>query len=761
MDENRANILRNMQICRLCLNSDGNLTNIYDDSKNKKKVMPLYLQIVACVNVEVYKNDGMPELICDDCKYLISLTYGFRVNCKKANDALKTFATTGNLSETPSINKIQTEKETKIRKVNAEFFSQPAKRRKPDSNETTTQPEVHSVEIQEEEHALEEYEIRPSSENAFSVKLVSSNKMDEVELSPLRPKTFACSLCEMTFSMKQLLDIHMNSHEKKERVFHYEKDQLVEVDKKDFQDDETVDHNEKSHEVNSNVSCYCGSTFSSREELLDHSKKKHGQRKPFTCGDCGKSFVFKQGLENHKATHSGEKPHKCNYCEAFFTSPIKLTRHLTSHAVLRPYPCKFCKRTFLLSHHLTRHMRSHFAAKTNNLQQIGQFKCDICSMSFRRKDSLINHSAIHSMVNLKCVICNTEFDSAHSVKEHISTHLSGLPFPCEKCSYSFESREQLEEHELKHAEMEYEEQIEKEVVEEARAQGQISGDMESADEDDEEFGGDHMGRNGEDDEEYIVDEDEEISFAASISSQSEGTLRRSSRPRKTKQFVDFLKSEAESDPENEEYQQQEPSNEERQMHQTAEIETDISQDGEESIIKPIFRKEGMKMYQRKNPIKRPRVVTNVSIDKMKTAPLSQINQPQVTTIENLGLTTKDLEQLPTEKYVDMKIGNKTVRVQKLVLTREEMKAMAREGRIRGNTVLIKNPGPQSKGNLTTVEDGSTSKDSPYRVSKAYKKKPPSPSTSSAVNQNTLIINDVIIDNIDEHENSMEDMDNLP
>lgn len=53
MDENRANILRNMQICRLCLNSDGNLTNIYDDSKNKKKVMPLYLQIVACVNVEV------------------------------------------------------------------------------------------------------------------------------------------------------------------------------------------------------------------------------------------------------------------------------------------------------------------------------------------------------------------------------------------------------------------------------------------------------------------------------------------------------------------------------------------------------------------------------------------------------------------------------------------------------------------------------------------------------------------------------------
>ena len=49
------------------------------------------------------------------------------------------------------------------------------------------------------------------------------------------------------------------------------------------------------------------------------------------------------------------------------------------------------------------------------------------------------------------------------VKEHITTHLQGLPFPCEKCDYSFETQEQLEEHELKHAQMEYEEEIEQEV----------------------------------------------------------------------------------------------------------------------------------------------------------------------------------------------------------------------------------------------------------------------------------------------------------
>lgn len=49
------------------------------------------------------------------------------------------------------------------------------------------------------------------------------------------------------------------------------------------------------------------------------------------------------------------------------------------------------------------------------------------------------------------------------VKDHITTHLQGLPFPCEKCDYSFDSENQLIEHEVKHAEMEYEDQIEKEV----------------------------------------------------------------------------------------------------------------------------------------------------------------------------------------------------------------------------------------------------------------------------------------------------------
>lgn len=54
--ENRANILRGMQICRFCLTEEGPLTNIYErQPKDTKQTVPLPLQLMACVAIEVCK----------------------------------------------------------------------------------------------------------------------------------------------------------------------------------------------------------------------------------------------------------------------------------------------------------------------------------------------------------------------------------------------------------------------------------------------------------------------------------------------------------------------------------------------------------------------------------------------------------------------------------------------------------------------------------------------------------------------------------
>lgn len=564
-------------------------------------------------------------------------------------------------------------------------------------------------------------------EQSDSIEMEDNSKTHSLlTMSQVPTDIYPCGLCERSFPLKQLLELHMKNHNR-ERNFEcgdcgkkfftkYDltkhsqthssaKPYICVVCNKQFSRETLLHRHEKIHnDVPIYLCTTCDKTFLSADDLDAHSER-HKKKRPFVCRICNKCFVFKQGLERHEATHSDEKPHKCNYCEASFTSPIKLTRHITSHAGLRPYPCKLCGRTFLLSHHLTRHMKSHYAAKNQATAPIGEHKCDVCSMSFRRKDSLINHSAIHSMVNLKCVICNTAFQNAKQVKEHITTHLAGLPYPCDKCDYSFETQDQLEEHEVKHAQMEYEEQIEQEVVQEAQAQ------QDQGDENDD-YSGDDIAE-----------------FTITCENDTPEVVRRSKRESKIKNYAQFLKDELGSDVEDEIIQHDDTSQEEADNNEET---MTLSNE----TIKPIVRTEGTKVYKRKNLQEKPKVTPEIiNFSQIPVAPLEQINQPQYTTLENLGLSKQVVQGLPNKQYVQMKIGDKMLKVQKLIVTKAEMEAMAKEGKIeiqgdillKTNTLKVDNANTKALTKPITIENIinsskqniSTSK---FLVKKTYAKK---------------------------------------
>ncbi|KAK9712497.1 Zinc-finger associated domain (zf-AD) [Popillia japonica] len=750
MEEN-ANILRTMQICRFCLDDKGPLTNIYEkDNKDGKHTVPLPLQIMACVAIEVFQNDGMPQLICSNCRLNTIQAYTFKGTCKKSDDALKLYLTTGNTAFLKS-NKAEHKIQVVRRKQSAEYIadSSPteAKRFKIiQSSQSTTQNDPKPINCEQikrefhEQESMAELEMEQSREEEIidtqsDDQLEESDEEDDLNDDPdehINPvlkvpqvltDVFPCLHCERSFPLKQLLDLHMKNHNrkrsyectecKKQFFTKYDLGKHIQthsnerpfpcvVCKKSFARESLLHRHEKTHvDVPKYLCTYCDRTFLLRADLDAHIEK-HKKKRPFQCRICKKSFVFKQGLERHEITHSEEKPHKCNYCEASFTSPIKLMRHVTSHAGLRPYPCKLCGRTFLLSHHLTRHMRSHYAAK-----EIGQHKCDICSMSFRRKDSLINHSTIHSMVNLKCVICYTSFDNAKQVMNHITTHLSGLPYPCDKCDYSFDTQDQLEEHELKHAEMEYEEQIEQEVSKEA------SQDQDSNDEEEGDF-------NDESDE----DEDNITEFTITNPENPE-IVRKSRKSNQIKNYAQFLKEELGSDIEDGLIPEE-----------SIEITPDIKE--ESQSFKPIVRIEGTKVYARKSQPEKPRN-TQLKLPQIQSANADDINQ-RITTLENLGLTKQDVQALPNRQFVDMKIGDKTVRVQKLMMTKAEIEQMAREGKIevKGDTILIKKnsvsvppvvhaekPAPFRHTMETIIDDKPPQPQKPF-IKKTYVRKPLTP-----------------------------------
>lgn len=95
-------------------------------------------------------------------------------------------------------------------------------------------------------------------------------------------------------------------------------------------------------------------------------------------------------------------------------------------------------------------------------------------------------------------------------------------------------------------------------------------------------------------------------------------------------------------------------------------------------IKPIVRQEGTKVYQRKAPIERK--LPEMLPDSIRLSSLDEPTQIQDTnTVRMRDLSPRTLNSLQSKKVVDMKMGNKVVKVQKFIVTKEEMKTMAKQG----------------------------------------------------------------------------------
>ncbi|XP_066246558.1 zinc finger protein pita-like isoform X1 [Euwallacea similis] len=733
--EKRRGVLQKMKICRFCFNSnESELTSIY---QKDEKTVPLPVQIMSCVSIEVFPSDGFPQLICSDCKLQTIKSYVFKSNCRKVDDAFKNYLQSGELVK-PEIQPVarkvivrhtqddrSKDKVSVIEKTkeddndNLDDHSIDVKRAK--LNDGT---EVITLCISETDDPDNFQDISQDSEQEDShVATEESKDEDQTEVEQVETDIFSCEFCDKTFPLQQLLDLHINSHQREKnfacsecnnkffskydlanhlKVHSNEKPYECSVCEKRFSRESVLRRHETIHTDAARFLCWqCDKSFVTKADLHDHIKR-HLKSRPFPCTLCTKNFVFKQGLERHMTSeHEGEKAHKCNYCSASFNTPIRLTRHVTTHAGLRPYPCKVCGRTFLLSHHLTRHMRSHY--KQESAETVGQHKCDLCSMSFRRKDSLINHSVIHSMVNLRCVICNTSFEDSAMVRDHITTHLQGLPFPCEKCDYSFDTEKQLIEHEVKHAEMEYEDQIEQEVISETQKDDYVT-----AFEDDEGSVRMAFESNQED-----ADEEGEISHVSltemfSASDKSFNTfdidkiLKMTSysirdfdnpelvRPGKEKsdRFLDCHAdvSESPSTPNSVKRKNEDNSglcyffkSKEDESSETADVDASVS--ATESEIKPVYRSEGTKMYERKGPIKRKLP----EVRGQQTAALEEITEPS----DSASM------QVSTEKKASMtKPGDRVVKVQKFIISKDEMKEMAKMGilEVKNGKVFMNSPG---------------------------------------------------------------------
>lgn len=297
-----------------------------------------------------------------------------------------------------------------------------------------------------------------------SIELVLESRDEPLNVAELErlgaeSDVFPCPHCDRTYVLKQLLDMHILTHNRercsqcdycgkkylskydlaKHVLTHSEvKPFLCSVCNKGFTRSSLLSRHEKVHTDQVQHECsFCEKTFLTIADLEKH-ESNHRKRRPFGCKVCEKSFAFKQGLERHEITHQADQPYKCEYCDEGFSTPTKLARHLTAHAGRRPYPCRLCPNSYLLSHHLARHLRSH-----QNVEST--FVCNNCPECFTSLNDLILHSEIHAMDQYVCSLCKVELSGAVEMSEHIQLHATEQ-FSCEFCDLIFVTEDQKNQH---------------------------------------------------------------------------------------------------------------------------------------------------------------------------------------------------------------------------------------------------------------------------------------------------------------------------
>ncbi|XP_018313819.1 transcriptional repressor CTCF-like isoform X1 [Mycetomoellerius zeteki] len=431
------------RICRFCLSDAEPLNSIYERNHNKSIQLPLQLQIMSCVAIEVYTEDEMPQVICNTCRWNLDHLYKFKLQCKKADEALQDYLLSGKLPK--PFPPIPINPPTKIgNKRLAESRSQNKVSKKQstsddDSRDTREKRETRKREKERErksqnasEQHLYEEEQNRGSESEQEASNINENRKQE----PAEIRVHPCDQCERTFALRQALLLHVqrvhirarnykcneceknffNKHDlsKHLSIHSQEKPYSCLICQKQFSRQTSLQRHKKVHKDETHYACPdCDDEFFTTEELEEHKDLAHKKEKRFCCNICNKRFLYKQGLQRHEILHNNkDEKFMCDYCKETFRTCTKLARHLSTHAGPRPYMCKLCPRTFLLSHHLTRHMRmSHSTDKRRvykngkkslKMNQLTHAKrtymgltCDVCQESCRNRADYVIHIKQH------------------------------------------------------------------------------------------------------------------------------------------------------------------------------------------------------------------------------------------------------------------------------------------------------------------------------------------------------------------------------
>ncbi|XP_017280167.1 zinc finger protein 91-like [Kryptolebias marmoratus] len=284
-----------------------------------------------------------------------------------------------------------------------------------------------------------------------------------------KEKPFTCPVCTKTFSQSY----HMTRHVRNQ---HDLGDHVCTKCGKSFSTWLDLKAHRKTHAVEGLTCLACDKQFKGRAALASHlrlhgkvksnprslkcsdcnkefrrsyhlkrhimSHRKAANADCYTCPDCQKNFFFPEDLNKHLEIHVKENSGTCPKCNKSFSSAGELEAHLVVHN--NTYPCSTCGKKFKVEYALKKHEQSH---------QNEQYYCSLCHKHFFKVSHYKRHLMVHDRRECRCPHCDSVFLKLTAFKYHLRTHTEERPYQCSCCIETFEEKEDLEKHCLKHRKM--------------------------------------------------------------------------------------------------------------------------------------------------------------------------------------------------------------------------------------------------------------------------------------------------------------------
>ncbi|KAG5880663.1 hypothetical protein JTB14_037562 [Gonioctena quinquepunctata] len=412
------------EICRLCMSREDELISIYeyDDS------VPLTLRIMACVALEVFEGDGLPDKICRPCNYQLNKSYHFRKKCETSDLKLRLHlkdlpeevcddednGMEIDESESQDVQEIEDDQiepstEEDLVGVTKVAYLQQDQELEPDP-ENITLP-VESDETEKEACTLRtEYQLKTEVDTENEEEEVytledndHSTGLDDANMDAIADAVKATLASQTGLNFEGQLQMKINQTDGKSTQVEVttEDGSVIVMELMTEEDAEALKPKDIVNE-DGEVAIFqcpeCPKSFSRRIQLRRHASV-HMQQRGFSCGICEKWFPTRSALVRHERIHTGERPFQ----------------HLMTHTGQKPYSCPHCSKGFTQKEPLRVHMRTHAASGAPDIQL---HYCSLCPKVFCHASGLSRHLVTHTGKTFKCRDCDKSFTDKSSLRRH-------------------------------------------------------------------------------------------------------------------------------------------------------------------------------------------------------------------------------------------------------------------------------------------------------------------------------------------------------